>query len=42
VYAEAAGYRKRNNDSKKKDNGGSKAIRLVDEMRLRLHGVSGT
>jgi hypothetical protein len=33
---------KETKDSKKKENGGSKAIRLVDEMRLRLHGASGT
>lgn len=42
VYAEVAGYRKGNMNSKKKENGGSKAIRLVDEMRLRLHGASET
>jgi hypothetical protein len=31
-----AGYRKRNEDSKKKEKEVSKAIRLVDEMRLRI------
>jgi hypothetical protein len=31
-----AGYRKRNEDWKKKEKEVSKAIRLVDEMRLRI------